>query len=145
MTDLRTTGVWISGDPARIVQWSHESTWRHRIDSGVAGRHRATGRAPTQHHGQGDGRRDEHMRAFFDRVVHALSLDNDLLLVGDGEVVGHFADQVRADDAKHGRERRIEVVGVEPTVGFESRTLLSRNRQDQKSTPARNHGSRPRG
>ena len=123
MTDLRTTGVWISADSARIVQWSPESTWRHRIHSGVPGRHRATSRAPTQHHGQSDGRRDE-LRAFFDRVVHALSLDNDLLLVGDGEVVGHFADQVRADDAKHGRERWIEVVEsgplTEPSSSLES-------------------------
>lgn len=125
MTDLRTTGVWISADSARIVQWSPESTWRHRIDSSVPGRHRATGRAPTQHHGQGDGRRDEHMRAFFDRVVHALSLDNDLLLVGDGEVVGHFANQVRADDAKHGRERRIEVVESGPLT---ERQLVARIR-----------------
>ena len=96
MTDLRTTGVWISADSARIVQWSPESTWRHGIDSGVPGRHRATGRAPTQHHGQSDGRRDEHMRA----------------------------DQVRADDAKHGRERRIEVAEsgplTEPSSSLES-------------------------
>ena len=122
---LATTGVWISADSAKIVQWSPESTWRHRIESGVPGRHRATGRAPTQHRGQGDGRRDEHMRAFFDRVVHALSLDNDLLLVGDGEVVGHFADQVRADDAKHGRERRIEVVESGPLT---ERQLVARTR-----------------
>ena len=124
MTDLRTTGVWISADSARIVQWSPESTWRHRIDSGVPRRHRATGRAPTQHHGQSDGRRDEHMPAFFDRVVRALSLDNDVLPGGEGEVVGLFARQVRADDAKHGRERRIEVVEsgplMEPSSSVES-------------------------
>jgi hypothetical protein len=124
MTDLRATGVWISADSARIVQWSPESTWRHRIDSGVPGRHRATGRAPTQQHGQGDGRRDEHMRAFFERVVHVLSLD-DLLLVGDGEVVGHFADEVRAYDAKRGRERRIEVVESGPLT---ERQLVARIR-----------------
>ncbi len=112
MTDLRTTGVWISADSARIVQWSPESRWRHRIDSGVPGRHRATGRAPTQHHGQSDGRRDEHMRAFFDRVVHVLSLDNDLLLVGDGEVVGHFADHVPADDGTGTAHALIAELGV---------------------------------
>ena len=124
MTDLRATGVWISADSARIVQWSPESTKRHRIDSGVPGRHRATGRAPTQHDGQGDGRRDEHMRAFFDRVVHGLSLD-DLLLVGDGEVVGHFADEVRAVDSKHGRERRIRVAESGPLT---DRQLVARIR-----------------
>ncbi|HVA87216.1 MAG TPA: hypothetical protein VNF73_12995 [Candidatus Saccharimonadales bacterium] len=125
MADLRTTGVWISADSARIVQWSPDSTLRHRIDSGVPGRHRATGHAPTQHHGQGDGRRDEQMRAFFDRVSHALSLDDDLLLIGDGEVVGHFADQVRTDDAKHGRKRRIETVESSPLT---ERQLIARIR-----------------
>ena len=125
MTDLRTTGVWISAGSARIVDWSIESTLRHRIDSGIPSRHRATGRAPTQHQAQGLGRRDEHMRAFFDRVVHAISLANDLLLVGDGEVVGHFADLVRTDDAKHGRARRIEVVQSGPLT---ERQLVARIR-----------------
>ena len=116
MTDLHTTGVWISAGSARIVDWSLESTLRHRLDSGIPGRHRGTGHALTQHHGQSASRRDEQMRAFFDRVVHALSLANDLLLVGDGEVVGHFAALVRADDLKHGRTRRIEVVQSGPVT-----------------------------
>jgi hypothetical protein len=39
-----------------------------------------------------------------------LPVDDDLLLIGDGEVVEHFADQARADDRSHGRQRRIEVM-----------------------------------
>ena len=48
-------------------------------------------------------------RTFFDQVPHALPGDDDLLLVGAGEVVEHFADHVRTDDENHGRKRRIEV------------------------------------
>ena len=38
-----------------------------------------------------------------------LPVDDDLLLIGDGEVVEHFAEQVRADDQSRGRTRRIDV------------------------------------
>jgi len=49
------------------------------------------------------------MRTFFDHVSRVLAVDDDLLLVGDGELVEHFADDIRADDTNHGRERRIQV------------------------------------
>jgi hypothetical protein len=49
------------------------------------------------------------MRAFFVEVAQALPGDDDLLLVGDGEVVEHFARRIRADDESHGRARRIEL------------------------------------
>jgi len=38
-----------------------------------------------------------------------LPADDDLLLIGDREVVEHFAEQVRADDQSRGRTRRIDV------------------------------------
>jgi hypothetical protein len=109
MTSPRTTGVWISADSARVLRWSPEGTVRHRIDSTVPGRHRSTGAPPTEKHPAGEGHRDEHMRTFFAQVAQVLAVDDDLLLVGDGEVVGHFAEQVRTDDVSHGRRRRIEV------------------------------------
>ena len=108
MTGPRTTGVWISANSATVLRWSPELTVRHRIDSTVPGRHRSTGRPPTETHPSGEGHRDEHMRTFFAQVAQALPVDDDLLLVGDGEVVEHFAEQVRADDNSHGRMRRIE-------------------------------------
>ena len=49
------------------------------------------------------------MRTFFDEVARVLPAEDDLLLVGDGEVVDHFADSVRALDAHHGQLRRIVV------------------------------------
>jgi hypothetical protein len=109
MTSPRSTGVWISANSATVLRWSPELTLRHRIDSTVPGRHRSTGRPPTEEHSGGEGHRDEHMRAFFDHVSRVLAVDDDLLLVGDGEVVEHFAHDIRADDTNHGRERRIQV------------------------------------
>jgi hypothetical protein len=49
------------------------------------------------------------MRSFLDHVAHAVTVDDDLLLVGDGEVVEHLADHIRTNDASHDRQRRIEV------------------------------------
>jgi hypothetical protein len=49
------------------------------------------------------------MRSFLDHIAHAVPAEDDLLLVGDGEVVEHFADYIRTDDAGHGRQRRIQV------------------------------------
>lgn len=51
--------------------------------------------------------------------------DDDLLLVGAGEVVEHFADHVRTDDENHGRKRRVE---VEKSGSVTERQLLARIR-----------------
>ncbi len=125
MTDQRATGLWISAGSARVLRWSPEITVRHRIDSTVPGRHRSTGRPPTESHPAGEGHRDEHMRTFFAQVAHVLAVDDDLLLLGDGEVVEHFTEQVRADDRSHGRTRRIEVEKCGPIT---ERQLLARVR-----------------
>ncbi len=125
MTSPRTTGIWISANSATILRWDPELTVRHRIDSTVPGRHRSTGRPPTEEHPGGEGHRDEHMRAFFDHVARALAVDDDVLLVGDGGVVEHFADRLRADDASHRRERRIE---IEKSGPITERQLLARIR-----------------
>jgi hypothetical protein len=125
MTSPRTTGVWISANSASMLRWSPELTVRHRIDSTVPGRHRSTGRPPTEQHQGGEGHRDEHMRTFLDQVGKAVSVEDDLLLVGDGEVVEHFADQIRTDDANHGRDRRIR---VEKTGPITERQLFARIR-----------------
>ena len=125
MTDQHATGLWISAGSARVLRWSPELTVRHRIDSTVPGRHRSTGRPPTENHPAGEGHRDEHMRTFFAQVAHVLPVDDDLLLLGDGEVVEHLAEQVRADDGSHGRTRRIEVGKCGPIT---ERQLLARVR-----------------
>jgi hypothetical protein len=135
MTGPHATGVWISANSATVVRWSPDLTVRHRIDSSVPGRHRSTGSAPTEKHPAGEGHRDEHMRAFFAQVALVLPVDDELLLVGDGEVVEHFAEQVRMDDAGHGRTRRIEVEKGGPVT---ERQLLARIRAFAGS-PAKRH------
>ena len=125
MSSPHTTGVWMTADSATVLRWSPELTVRHGIDSTVPGRHRSTGRPPTEEHPGGEGHRDEHMRTFLDQVAKVLPVEDDLLLVGDGEVVEHFADHVRTDDDKHGRERRIQ---VEKSGPISERQLLARIR-----------------
>jgi len=115
MTSPRTTGVWISANSATALRWSPELTVRHRVDSTVPGRHRSTGRPPTEEHRGGEGHRDEHMRAFIDHVARVLPVDDDLLLVGDGEVVERFADHIRTDDANHRREQLIPQLEAQDT------------------------------
>jgi thiamine phosphate synthase YjbQ (UPF0047 family) len=135
MTGPHTTGIWISADSAMVLRWSPELTVRHRIDSTVPGRHRSTGAPPTEKHPAGEGHRDEHMRTFFVQVSQALPVEDDVLLIGDGEVVEHFAEQVRADDISHGRRRRIEVEKAGPLT---ERQLLARIRSFAGS-PAKRH------
>ena len=42
-----TTGIWISANSATVLQWSQQGSLLHRIVSTVPGRHRSTGRPPT--------------------------------------------------------------------------------------------------
>jgi hypothetical protein len=110
MTTPRTTGVWISASSATVLRWGADGvTVREQIDSQVPGRHRSTGRPPTDDHPAGEGHRDERMRVFFAQVVAVLPIEDDLLLVGDGEVVEHFAHQMETRDQDRSVGRRIEV------------------------------------
>jgi hypothetical protein len=130
----QTTGVWISASSATVLQWGPNGVGhREQIDSLIEGRHRSTGRPPTANHPAGEGHRDEGMRAFFTRVRAAVSGDDDILLVGDGEVVEHFADQIRAQDLSRGIARRI---GLEKSGPLTERQLLARVREFAGS-PAR--------
>ena len=110
MTTSQTTGVWISAASATILRWGPEVvTIRERIDSMVTGRHRSTGRPPTEEHQAGEGHRQEHMRVFFAKINATVQVDDDLLLVGDGEVVEHFAHQIQDHDRSRNAARRVEV------------------------------------
>jgi hypothetical protein len=110
MTTHQTTGVWISAASATILRWGPDGvTIREKIDSLVPGRHRSTGRPPTEEHPAGEGHRDEHIRVFFSQIDATVPPDDDLLLVGDGEVVEHFAHQTQAHDRSRGSTRRVQV------------------------------------
>ena len=134
MTGPHAAGVWISADSATVLRWSPEVTVRHRIDSTVPGRHRSTGSAPPAKHPAGEGHRDEHMRVFFAQVAEALPIDDELLLVGDGEVVEHFAEQIRKADESRGHVRRIQVEKGGPVT---DRQLLALVRTFAGSPPRR--------
>jgi hypothetical protein len=126
MATPRTTGVWISAASATILRWGPEGvTIRERIDSLVPGRHRSTGRPPTEVHPAGEGHRDERMRAFFAQVSAIVPIDDDLLLVGDGEVVEHFARQMQVHDHSRSTARCIE---VEKSAPMTEPQLLARIR-----------------
>ena len=109
-----TTGIWISANSATVLRWSPQGSLLHRVVSTVPGRHRSTGRPPTEAHPASEGRRDEHMRTFFDEVARVLPGEDDLLLVGDGEVVDHFAEYVQV--------RRRPPRSVAPDRGREERS-----------------------
>jgi len=49
------------------------------------------------------------MRAFFAQIMATVPTGDDLLLVGDGEVVEHFAHQIEAQDRGHAAARRVEM------------------------------------
>jgi hypothetical protein len=136
MTTPRTTGVWISAASATVLRWGEDGvTVRERIDSEVPGRHRSTGRPPTEDHPAGEGHREEHMRAFFSQVGAVVPIDDDLLLIGDGEVVEHFAHQVRAHDHDRSAGRRVE---VEKSGPMTEPQLLARMRVFAGSPAKRN-------
>ena len=129
-----TTGVWISASSALVLQWGPNGlAGREKIESLIAGRHRSTGRPPTASHPAGEGHRDEGMRLYFARVQAAVPVEDDVLLVGDGEVVEHFADQIRAQDLGLGKARRI---GIEKSGPMTEPQLLARIREFAGS-PAR--------
>lgn len=127
MTTPTITGVWISGGSATVLRWGAAGViLREHIDSLVPGKHRSTGRPPTEDHPAGEGHRDERMRVFFAQVQAAVSMDDDLLLVGDGEVVEHFAHQVQAHDHGRSSTRRLE---VEKSGPMTEPQLLARMRE----------------
>jgi hypothetical protein len=130
----RTTGVWISASSATVLQWGPNGVSNcEQIDSLIAGRHRSTGRPPTADHPAGEGHRDEQMRVFFARVGAFVPGEDNLLLIGDGEVVEHFAAQIRTHDLGRGSARRI---GLEKSGPLTERQLLARMREFAGS-PAR--------
>jgi len=134
VTAAHATGAWISAESAVLVSWSETRTLEHTVSSAVPGRHRSTGRAPTESHPGAEGHRDEHMRAFFAEVAAVLPAEDDVLLIGDGEVVEHFAEQIRAEDRSHGRSRRVEIEKHGRVTG---RQLLARTREFAGAPPRR--------
>jgi hypothetical protein len=110
------TGIWVSSPSALILRWGSETgvTFRQEIKSEVEPHRRATGRPPYTEKPSNDHKHDEQMRAFFAQIIAVLPAGDDLLLVGDGEVVGHLGQAITTHE--HGRPdpRRLEVVKSKP-------------------------------
>ena len=114
----RVTGVWISAASASVIRWGPDdgTLLDEAIESDVPGHHRSTGRPPTANRPAKEGNREEHLRAFFVKVMALIPDGDDLLLIGDGEVVEHLATKIRALHGGHD-SRRVEVERSAPMTG----------------------------
>src|ERR1035437_8490331 len=136
MTTPQTTGVWISGESATILRWGPEGvSIRETVESQVPGRHRSTGRPPTEEHPAGEGHRAEHIRPFFAQINATAPTDEALLLGGHGEVVDRFAHQIQDRDRSRSAARRVE---VEKSGPMTEPQLLARIRAFAGSPAKRN-------
>jgi hypothetical protein len=121
---MRTTGVLITMESAQIVRWSPGLIWRSRIVAPGPVGHGATrgSAARVASAGEHDEERRPHL---FAQVIHVLSREDELLLLGDRDVVVAFAEAVHADDLARRRVRRTEVRQSGPLT---DRQLVSRVR-----------------
>ena len=117
MTTPSSTGVWINASGATIVRWGPEGlSLRERFDSEVPSQHRANGGPPIEFHGKKSQHREEHLRIFFAKVAALLPPGDDLLLLGDGEVVEHLGTHLREQGHGHGVNRRLVVEKSHPVT-----------------------------
>jgi hypothetical protein len=121
---MRTSGVLITSESAQIVRWSPGLIWRSRIIApGPVGQHAARASAgPDATAGEHDEERRRHL---FAQVIHVLSREDEVLLLGERDVVVAFAEAVHADDLARRRVRRTEVRQSGPLT---DRQLVSRVR-----------------
>ncbi len=114
--EASTTLIWIDSEEAIIVRWADRATVE-RVRSDVPGRHRSTGHVrvdPSVRHGGGgpsaealERARREHLRAFLEEVVTHVPDADDVTVVGPGMVRERLERNLRADDRRHGRRRRV--------------------------------------
>ena len=116
LLNLQTTGIWVSSPSALILRWGPETgvTFRQEIKSEVEPHRRATGRPPFTEKPSNDHKHDEQMRAFFAQIIALLPAEDDVLLVGDGEVVGHLGQAITSHEHGRPKARRLEVVKSKP-------------------------------
>jgi hypothetical protein len=137
MTTLHTTGVWINAAGATVLRWGPEGlALRERLEADIPVHHRSTGRPPTETHAAREGSRAERLRAFFAQVTALLPTQDDLLLLGDGEVVEHFGDHL----AEHEKGRKpVRRMALERSCPLSERQLIARIRDFSGATPRRGY------
>jgi hypothetical protein len=121
---LRTTGVLITTESAQILRWGPGLIWRSRILASRPDGPHDPGQSPAREVSHASRDRDPR-RTFFAEVIHVLSREDELLLLGDRDLVEELAAQIAADDLARGRVRRVEVRESGPLT---DRQLVSRVR-----------------
>lgn len=135
--------VWIDSREAIIVRWADGRSDLRHLRSTVPAHRGSTGHVrhdPAIRHGGGgpqladEPHRLEHLARFMDAVEDGLPANDDLYLVGPGEIHEQLAGRLREHDGRSGIQRRI---GCETAARLTDRQLVARLRQAAGSTPRR--------
>lgn len=142
--DRPSTLVWIDERTAILVHWDEGTARVERLESEVPAHHRSTGSVrhdPAIRHGGGgapqtadDPHRLEHLARFLDAVTDRLPPDDDVLILGPGNVREHLERQVRETDVRQRRDRRIT---CQASRRLTDRQLIARLREFQGTEPRR--------
>ena len=137
--------IWIDAEAATLVRWTG-TAHVERIASDVPSRHVSTGHVrhdPMVRHGGGGAAQDQlarerlgHVRRYLDQVVAAIGADEDVEVLGPGEIREELAAALKAVD---GRRARARVVGTEAAGPMTEPQLVARLRARQGDFPRRVH------
>lgn len=135
--------VWIDSREAIIVRWADGRSDVRHLRSTVPVHHSSSGHVrhdPTIRHGGGgpqwadEPHRLEHLARFMDAVEGDLPANDDLYLVGPGEVHEQLAGRLREHDRRSGIRRRIR---CDTAARLTDPQLVARLRQAVGSAPRR--------
>ncbi len=138
------TLVWIDAREAVIARWSDGAADLSHLASHVPARHRSTGRVrhrPEVRHGGGsvsqralERYRQERLARFIDRVARRLHDDEDVVILGPGQVRDRLLRQISQSDVQHRVDRTVR---VEPAGRLSEGQLIARLRTLHGQTPPR--------
>jgi hypothetical protein len=144
LTARPITLIWIDERSAVIAGWHDGAARLEHIESEVPTRRRSTGHVrhdPSVRHGgggapqtAGEPHRLEHLARFVDRVAARLAGNEDVVVVGPGELRDHL--RKRLVDADAGRPNARSVVS-EPSPRLTDRQLVARLRSLVGADPRR--------
>ncbi|MEO8461661.1 MAG: hypothetical protein ABI555_00485 [Chloroflexota bacterium] len=137
--------VWVDARESVIVRWAGGEAAVERRTSDVPPRRRSTGHVRhdpgTRHggggsapHDAGEGRRIEHLNRFVDQIAADVTEDDDVLLLGSGQVRELVASRLREADLQAHRNRQLT---VEPAGRLTDPQLVARLRAHLLASPER--------
>ncbi len=144
-TDREGVLVWVDARESVIVRWAGGEAAIERRLSDVPPRRRSTGHVrhdPRTRHGgggaaphdAGEGRRIEHLNRFVDRIAAEVTEDDDILLIGSGQVRELVASRLREADLQAHRNRQLT---VDPAGRLTDPQLVARLRAHLLASPER--------